>query len=238
MKQLFSFKDKLGEEEYTFILKKPTRTESEEVDIFHSAIMSAYMNAGVQTRASVDKYYADNVGGAMPKEDEKELILLRKKLYEKEEQLIKKAINSEEKVSLYEEIMEINEKLRSFSSYYGQIYENTVEVKARNKAIDFCMLNFSHFKKGEEDPKKIFPCEVENPQKRMLKQMEFLDDLEDSDDADFWSRNIDKLLFGYTIWFLNAAKTEKDFERLFKGSFNEETENSEEEPEEDSEKKE
>lgn len=219
MKELYSFKDRNGEEEYTFILKKPTRTESDEVDIFHAAIMSAYMNAGVQTKASVDKYYADNVGGAMPKAEEKELMLLRKKLFEKDEQLLKKAINSEDKSELYQDILKINEELRSFSSYYGQIYENTAEVKARNKTIDFCLLNFSYFQKGKGEPQKLFPSDIENPQKRMVKQLEILDDLEERDDADFWSRNIDKLLFGYTVWFLRAARTREEFETLFAGSF-------------------
>lgn len=224
MKEIYSFKEKKDDKEYTIILKKPSRTETEEIDIFHAAIMSTYMNAGVQTRASVDKYYSDNVGGPMPKSDERDLIELRKKLYQKEEELIKAAINEKDKMELYKEIMDINEEIRSFNSYYSQIYENTAEIKARNKTIDFCLLNFSYYKECEGEIKKLFPGEEENPRKRMIKQFEEFEKLEDGEDSKFWRPIIDKLIFGFTIWFLEAAQTREDFDSLYRGSFQREDE--------------
>lgn len=219
MKEIYSFKEKLGEKEYNIILKKPSRVESEEIEIFHAAIMSAYMNAGVQTIASVDKYYSDNVGGPMPKTDEKELIELRRQLYKKEEELIKATIGEEDKMKLYQEIVDLNEKIRSFNSYYSQIYENTAETKARNKTIDFCLLNFSYYQEGDGEIKKLFPSKEENPRKRMIKQFEEYEKLEEGENGEFWSKAIDKLIFGFTIWYLNAAENREDFDTLFKGSF-------------------
>lgn len=230
MKTLYKFTDKLGDKEYAFALKKPSRSEMEEIEIFSAAILSKMMNMGVQTRAAVDKYYADNTDGAMSNDDEKEVIKLKKELIEKEEKLITTSgdddISKDKKVSLMLEIHEITEKIRNYNQLYSAIYENTAEVKARNKTIDFCFLNFSCI-----DEQPAFSCDEEDFTKRMVEQFEIYDSKRDEDE--FWADNFDKMIFLFTLWYLNAAETEEEFDGYFQAHFGKEIEEIEETPEEE-----
>jgi hypothetical protein len=168
------------------------------------------MSQGVQTRAAVDKYYADNVGGAMTKDDEKEVVKLRRKLIEKENQLVEKAIKQEDKLKLYSEIVELQEEIRKFNEYYAPIYDNTAEIKARNKTIDYEFLNFSAV-----DDKLLFESETEDPQKRMLEQFDLMEEKLESEQKDDWREIFDKLLFLFTIWHMGVAETFEDFDQFY-----------------------
>jgi hypothetical protein len=228
MKELYKFKVKNGEKEVNFILKKPTRTEIEDVEIFYASVLSKYMNMGIQTRAAVDKYYADNTDGAMVKEDEKEMIRLRKELFQKEEELLQSATDKDARLKLYQEITEITDKIRNFNNYYSSIYDNTAEVKARNKTIDFCLLNLSYIDEGE--PKPLFPSDIEDCHKRMLAQFEKYEELCEDE---FYRDNTDKLVFLFTVWYQGAAEKFEEFDELFKTYYKEDIE---EEPKEELEK--
>jgi len=214
MKKLYEFKDKLGDKEITFVLKRPTRSENEEIEIFSAAMLSKLMNMGVQTRAAVDKYYADNTDGAMSKEDEKEYFNLQKELVAKEEELIKSATDEEKRKSIYVDVVEIQEKIRNFTTRYSEIYDNTAEVKTRDKTIDFCLLNYSY--NGEV---KLFPCDEEDFSKRMKVQYDKFEEYQDGEDGLFWSANFDKLIFLFTLWRLGAANTHDEFDGFFRTHF-------------------
>lgn len=230
MKELYKFTDKLGEVEHTFTLKKPSRTEMEEIEIFYAAMLSKLMNQGVQTRAAVDKYYADNTKGAMTKEDEKEIIRLRRELLVKEEELITSATDKEKRLGLYQEVSDITEKIRNYNSYYSGIYDNTAENKARDKTIDFCFLNFSYL-----DDKKLFESDKEDYSKRMIEQFEKFEEYRDGENGEFYATNFDKLVFLFTIWYLGAANTHEEFDQLLTAHYGEPEEEVVEETPEDSE---
>lgn len=216
MKKLYEFKDKLGDKEITFVLKKPTRSDMDEVQIFGAAMLSKLMNMGVQTRAAVDKYYADNTDGAMTKEDEKEYFNLRKDLVTKEEELIKSSTNEKKRLDLYVEVVDIQEKIRNFTTRYSEIYDNTAEIMTRDKTIDFCFLNYSY--NGED---QLFPCDEEDFGKRVVVQYEKFEEYQDGDDGLFWSANFDKLIFLFTLWRLGAAETHEEFDGFFQTHFGE-----------------
>ena len=230
MKKLYSFKGKIGDQTFDFGLKKPSRTEMEDIDIFYSAILSKLMSQGVQTKAAVDKYYADNVGGAMTKDDEKEVVKLRRDLIKKENELIEKSIKQEDKLKLYSEITELAEKIRTFNEYYAPIYDNTAEIKSRNKTIDFEFLNFSLI--GDEP---LFNSETDDPQKRMLEQFDIMEGkIEESED---WQLIFDKLIFLFTLWHMGVAETEKDFDDFIQEHFGKEIEDEIEKAQVDEEEK-
>lgn len=233
MKELFSFKDKLGEEEIEFGLIKPNRSERDDVDIYYAAMLSKLMNMGVQTKASVDKYYADNGDSALPKKDQSYYFKLQKDLADYQEEIIRVGKDKERKLDLYIKISEIQEQMRKFTSYYSAIYDNTAEVKARDKTIDFCMLNFST-KNGE----KLFDVEYEEDfQKRAVNQYKLLDELRNGDDSDFWDSIIDRLVFMFTIWYMDLANSEEEFSNYYDSYFQSKVLNaaSEEEEEEEEE---
>ena len=182
MKKLFSFKDKNNEKEYEFTLKQPNRTEREEIEIYYAAMLSKLMNMGVQTKASVDKYYADNSDTAVPKKDQSYYFNLQKDLAQYQEDLIREKSNSDKKFEIYAKIVQTQEDMRKFTSYYSAIYDNTAEVKARDKTVDFCMLNYSYSNEQE-----LFPEEEEDFQKRAILQYEQIDKLREGEDSEFWN---------------------------------------------------
>ena len=218
MKKLYTFKGKIGDKIHDFGLKKPTRTEAEDVEIFSAAILSKFMARGVQTRAAVDKYYEDNCDGVMTKDDEKKVIKLRQELLQKEDELLSNVgdKNKEKRIELYNEITELTEKIRNFNEYYSSIYDNTAEIKARNKAIDYCFLNFSLI-----DDALLFPVDEDNDQKRMLEQFDLM---EEKSEDEQWQEVFDKLIFLFTIWFMGAAETEKEFDQFYERHFGKEIE--------------
>lgn len=239
MKELFSFKVKNGEEEYRFILKKPTRTEAEEVEIFNASTLSYLMNAGVQTRAAVDKYYLDNSDGVMPKQDEKQIIKLRKELALKEEQLLQSSLKDKDvKENLLQEIYDISDKIRSYNSYYSEIYDNTAEIKARNKTIDYCLLHFSYLQKGKGPVEPLFEGDDDNLKERVNLKYASYDAVLEKEDAAFYKRNIDKLIFLFTLWYMDAADKAKDFEKLLNENFTREEDQEEAKQTEELDKKE
>ena len=216
MKKLYTFKGKIGEETFDFGLKKPNRVEMEDLEIFQAAIKSKLMNMGVQTRAAVDKYYMDNCDGAMTKGDEYEITKLRQELVRKEEELLTSVgdENKEARIKLYEEINKLSDKIRNFNEYYSAIYDDTVETKARNKAIDYAFLNFSLI--GEDF---LFDSDNEHPQKRMIEQFEQMEQKQEGENEADWSDIHNKLIFLFTLWFMGIAETEKDFEGFYKENF-------------------
>ena len=227
MKKLFSFKEKNKDKDYEFTLKQPNRTEREEMEIYYAAMLSKLMNMGVQTKASVDKYYADNSDTALPKKDQTYYFNLQKELAESQEKLIREKSNSEKKFELYAKIVQIQEDMRKFTSYYSAIYDNTAEIKARDKTVDFCMLNYSYL-----DGNPIFDADEEDFQKRAISQYEKVDDLRGGDESEFWSSVIDRFVFLFTIWYLDLAQTEEEFQSYYDSYFKEEQEPLEEAEEE------
>jgi len=221
MKKLYTFKGKIGEETFDFGLKKPNRSEMEDLEIFQAAVKSKLMNMGVQTRAAVDKYYMDNCDGAMTKSDESEITKLRQKLVGKEEELLTSAgdENKDNRIKLYNEITQLSEKIRNFNEYYSAIYDDTVEIKARNKSIDYSFLNFSLI--GDAN---LFNSDNDNPQKRMIEQFEMMEKKQDGKNGEEWSDIFNKLTFLFTLWFMGVADTENEFDKIFKDNFNKEIE--------------
>jgi len=214
MKKLFSFKDKNNEKEYEFALKQPNRTEREEIEIYYAAMLSKLMNMGVQTKASVDKYYADNSDTAVPKKDQSYYFNLQKDLAQYQEDLIREKSNSDKKFEIYAKIVQTQEDMRKFTSYYSAIYDNTAEVKARDKTVDFCMLNYSYSNEQE-----LFPEEEEDFQKRAILQYEQIDKLREGEDSEFWNSVIDRFVFLFTIWYLDLAQTDEEFKSYYDSYF-------------------
>lgn len=214
MKKLFSFKDKNNGKEYEFALMQPNRTEREEIEIYYAAMLSKLMNMGVQTKASVDKYYADNSDTAVPKKDQSYYFNLQKDLARYQEEVIKETSNSDKKFELYAKIIRIQEDMRKFTSYYSAIYDNTAEVKARDKTVDFCMLNYS-YSNGDQ----IFQAEEEDFQKRAILQYEEIDKLREGEEAEFWNSVIDRFVFLFTIWYLDLAEKEEEFKSYYDSYF-------------------
>lgn len=214
MKKLFSFKDKNNEKEYEFTLKQPNRTEREEIEIYYAAMLSKLMNMGVQTKASVDKYYADNSDTAVPKKDQSYYFNLQKDLAQYQEDLIREKSNSDKKFEIYAKIVQTQEDMRKFTSYYSAIYDNTAEVKARDKTVDFCMLNYSYSNEQE-----LFPEEEEDFQKRAILQYEQIDKLREGEDSEFWNSVIDRFVFLFTIWYLDLAQTDEEFKSYYDSYF-------------------
>ena len=146
---------------------------------------------------------------------------------ESQEKLIREKSNSEKKFELYAKIVQIQEDMRKFTSYYSAIYDNTAEIKARDKTVDFCMLNYSYL-----DGNPIFDADEEDFQKRAISQYEKVDDLRGGDESEFWSSVIDRFVFLFTIWYLDLAQTEEEFQSYYDSYFKEEQEPLEEAEEE------
>lgn len=222
MKKLFSFTDKdENGVEYTFFVKKPSRTEREDLDIYHSAQYSRLIRKGVATIAQIDKANQDQVGSTlvMPKREESEANRIQQEIAAKRNELFDLKIGSEkeenkekiEKILL--EIDELTRKSAKFSDYYLNAYEKSAEYKARNKAIDYALLFFSYYHKSGEKPKEIFEVSGDDEEEILENKLEKYEDIYDESNL-FLVRNINKITFLLFFWITGSAEEQAQFLEL------------------------
>ena len=123
---------------YSFIIKKPTRSEKEEAELIRVQYFSEYIKRGILTQAMLSKTYA-NYGGVLSDDDLKYYTNLKIQLFEKMQEFKLHSVQ-EDKVKSAEVLQVINEletKLTRFEYEQGKFFNNTAEDKARNKLIKY-----------------------------------------------------------------------------------------------------
>ena len=80
------------------ILKKPTRTQIEDGDMFYSIWLNKFIKMGLLTRAMLAKQHVD-LGGTLNSDEKQRFATLYLKLYEKQQQVIRYTAKDTDKMS-------------------------------------------------------------------------------------------------------------------------------------------
>ena len=105
-------------------------------------------------------------------------------------------------LSLESELQENRSTLTQFEMEQQSLYEQTAEVRARNKTILWWILHLSHDDNGPYFKGKTFE-----------EKLEKYDDLSEEEDI-FTSTVIQRLTYFVSFWYMGRAGTEEDFKAI------------------------
>lgn len=193
------------------ILKKPSRKEVEEADTVWAVEFSDAVKKGIVTKAMLAKYYNDAGGFISKKESEEYLEMLeRSSSLQSEYKLAQLKTNPDEEklkdISL--RLTEFFYKIQQFESRQSQIFDQTAEVRARNKTIQWLVINLTHTE-VDEAYHPFF-----SGQKQEARE-DFYYNVLEGDDV-FALQIVEKAALFLTFWYMGRATSKEDFATLEK----------------------
>lgn len=137
-----------------FAFKSPSRPEAEEADIVRAVWWTKYMERGVITEAILIKKYT-NEGGTLPEEDRKLLNDLQTEFADVQVKLTEAEVLHKDSPELLRPLrlrfFDLREKITAIHRSQSPYFENTAEAKAREKHIEWLVLNMAYFKQYHSD---------------------------------------------------------------------------------------
>ena len=201
-------------------LKKPTRTQVEDGDMFYSIWLNKFIKMGLLTRAMLAKKQVD-IGGSLNEDDKMNFAKLYLQLFEKQQNVIRysskdrDAMSNDESERLEKSITDlaiIRKQLADFEAAQASIFDHTADVKARNKTITWFLLHLAYYIKGDSDDAEeapLFPGS--DYEEKYLSYQEA-----DEDQDDIFINSIDRLSTIATIWYMSGVQEQDDFDAVLK----------------------
>lgn len=199
------------------VIKKPSRIQLEDGDMFYSIWLNKFMKMGLLTRAMIAKQHVD-IGGQLNEDEKKRYSTLMQKSYHKEQEIqrlkgarVETELTATEKEKLnrlVHELALVKRELTDFELMQASIFDHTADTKARNKTLIWYILNLSYFKKGDEE--ELVP---------IFKGADFEDkyqayvDKEEGED-EIYVQAIDKITSVVTLWYMSGLDNAEDLTKL------------------------
>lgn len=221
----FSSKNEAGEEvitkkkvkeliPYTFFIKRPNRSLSDEASLYYAKEVSIGLKNGLMSAAMLRKRYVDDAGiySEKEKEDIKNLQEKLEKL-QKENEDLESVKNKDKKQEarakeIDKEFADISTQLTNLMSYEQELFSNTAEYRARNKAVLYWIV-FLSYQLNKDEEKPYFGTGSFD------QRIEKYDELAESDD-EFVKDIVSKFTYLVGIWATNNDISEEDLENALK----------------------
>jgi chemotaxis response regulator CheB len=167
-----------------FAYKKTSRGERETCEEFRAAAWGKAVEKGIMTEAIALKHF-NNLGGILSDGQKKDYTDILAEIQKKSDELKGENVDKD---SVNKKIAELSEQIAVFQRQESAFFENTAEVKARLKAIEWLTLNMSYFKEDKtKDWEPFFKGET------LEKKYEYSDKLEE-DKNELYFKTRDKLM--------------------------------------------
>lgn len=198
------------------VFKKPTRSESEEADVISAVEYAESVKKGILTKPLLEKYYDDRGGFKIDEQPyEKKYNSLLEEFFEVETEFqnlnFKENKTDEETAKLKETVarfVRIQNSIQSIEGARNSLFQNTAEVRARNKTIFWLVLFLTYVQ--EEEDKDPVPMFIGNTFQEKVanydKQLE--------ENNLFVFRATQKMSFFVALWYLGSASTTEDFRNI------------------------
>ena len=198
------------------VLKKPSRTQLEDGDMFYSIWLNKFIKMGLLTRAMIAKQHVD-LGGQLSEDEKRRYSDLVQKNYNKEQEIqrIRAATIEVEPTEtqlkktnrLVNELALVKRELTDFELLQSTVFDHTADTKARNKTLIWYILNLSFFSKGDEDLEEMFGG-VDFDEK-----YESYKEKEDEEDEIYFN-SIDRISSLVTLWYMSGVDTSAQLDDL------------------------
>ena len=211
---------------FNMIIRKPTRTQLEDGDMFYSLQLNKLIKLGLLTKAMLAKQYGSQ-GGVWTEKEQKIYADLVYKLHQKELEIQnfsilgdKDGLSKRQKTKLdkaIKELAQIRKSLTEYEMLQNSLFDHTADVKARNKAILWYLLHLTYFVEGEADDA---PTEEMFEGDSFEERRASYQDKEDSDD-ELYVATIDKLSSIVTIWYISGVQSQDNIDNIIEEMKNE-----------------
>ena len=202
-------------------LRKPTRTQVEDGDMFYSIWLNKFIKMGLLTRAMLAKKQVD-LGGVLNENDKMNYAKLYLQLFEKQQNVIRysakdpDSLSNDEKERLQSAVSSlavIRKQLADFEAAQASVFDHTADVKARNKTITWFLLHLATYIKGDDDENtESYPLfSGTDFEERYLSYQEA-----DEEQEPLFVKTIDRLSTIATIWYMSGVQEQDEFEGILK----------------------
>lgn len=230
MNKLYSFRKTKIEDgkriDYQFVVRKPSREEREMGRVIFAREKFNAIKAGMPTAAMVTKHYSDQgTESILTNKEEKDYIEIQNKLSKRRTELVQlssQKIGAKKKAesvkNIIDEIQMLQKQLVDYEMIKTSIFNDTADLYARDKAIEYFLISFSMYQKSEidladEKAEDDF-CELE-----YLFPGDSLEDKYVSYDAfdkenEFFQGVLNTLIIVCTWYYQGNATSQEEFEEL------------------------
>jgi hypothetical protein len=204
-----------SKEKLKFAILKPNRRQREDGELFYASETSRFAKAGVLPKAAWNTILS-NGGGSISEQDREEYGKLlsdyRTKSFDLQAILIRSNGNLEEQdktaiESITNDLTDIKNKIQAFEASQINVFENTAEAKARNRAILWWVTTLA-YKNVDGKYVPIFG------QENFDAKLDAYDEIEQSEGEDFLLAILRRFTYLITLWFLGRANTTAEFKDL------------------------
>ncbi len=172
-----------------FCIKLPSRQENEEADIVRAVWWTKFLERGIISESMLIKRYT-NEGGTLPNEDRKLLADLQVEFAAVQIKLTEAEVvhkdDHELLRSLRLQFFDLREKITAIHRSQAPFFENTAEAKAREKHIEWLVLNMSYYRQYHAD-ESLGEWEPFFPGKTVEDKLAYYDGLVEKGD-ELWSK--------------------------------------------------
>lgn len=204
------------EKPYRILIKKPTRTQLEDGDMFYSLQLNQFIKQGLMTKAMLSKQYSD-LGGSFTKEQQDYYGEIYSKYYQKLTQVQRFSVKTEDELSDSQktrldsamgELAILRKQITEYESSQSMLFEHTADVKARNRAIMWYIVNLTFFIEGDDDDYEVAPLFEGANYEQKYDSYRLLEEDEDP----LYIKVIDKISSIITIWYMSGVQSAKDID--------------------------
>lgn len=200
---------------HNFFLMKPSRSLSDQANLYNSIKVNEGLKMGLLSIFSLDKKYRED--GIFTEDDNKQY----KELYDNLIKLIEELqtitkLKEEERTdeqkqrfsAITAEMEAIRLKLKDYENVKNNLYTHSAEYRARNLTVTWWVLQLAYKEEGGKD----IPFFSGNTVDDKLKSY---DELAEKDDA-FINSVMEKFRYAISFWVINGAEKQEDFAELEK----------------------
>lgn len=197
-----------------YFIKKPTRTDFDENELYHGVKLAEGIKEGMLTKSMLVKRFS-NDGGILSDPQKNRYTELYLQLAQKENEFQRLILQDatektkETRENLENELVKIRNEIQDFELTQSAIFEQTAENRARNKSIFWWILFLSYTMDGEREM-PIFDGAT------IKEKLDSYDKIMEDDQSSHLHAVIQKFVYLLTMWYVGQAATQKDFELLFK----------------------
>lgn len=202
-------------------IKKPTRTQIEDGDMFYSIWLNKFIKMGLLTRAMLAKKQVD-VGGTLNEDDKMNYAKLYLKLFEKQQVVMRYSAKDKDDLTDGEaerleksvsELAVIRKELSDFEAAQASIFDHTADVKARNKTITWFLLHLAGYSKGEGEKEGDLVEGMMFPGTEYEEKYRAYQEADENQDPLF-TKSIDRLSTIATIWYMSGIQDQDEFDTV------------------------
>jgi len=201
---------------YRIVIKKPSRSQLEDGDMYYSLQLNKFIKQGLMTKAMLAKQYSD-LGGTFTKDQQDEYARIYSKYYTRLNEVQRFSVKTEDEMSEGQkarleksvgELSLLRKQITEFESSQSMLFEHTADVKSRNRAILWYILHLTHFVEGDLDEFELDEMFEGDDFDQKYDSYRGLEEAEDP----LYSMCIDKVSSIVTIWYMSGVQTHADID--------------------------